>query len=208
MIYLYAADIRHLKDSKQYSELLHSLNKETQKKIISNNTPSSRIEALAAHLLLKEVFSRHNISSTDDNRYHDPTVHFCFSSSKNMMLCALSETEIGCDIKKLEAAPKKIPVQYFTLSERKYLGNFSGETLNQEFCRLWTVKESYIKMTGESFSSPAKQLEVSISEQIEILRDGNPENCHIEEYSIPGYKISVCSRDHDFAPDVKLITII
>ena len=67
-----------------------------------------------------------------------------------------------------------------------------------------------MKMTGENFSSPAKSLEISITEEIEIQRDGNIENCWIEEYTIPGYKISVCTKDKsiEFASDIKFITII
>lgn len=208
MIHLYAADIRHLKDPKQYSELLTPLEVHERKAILALSTSSDRIEALGSYLLLKEAISRSQNSSAEDNCFTPESFHFCFSYDQNIMICALGDTQLGCDIKKIKNIPKRFPAQFLNSSERSYLSLFNGDLLNQEFHRLWTIKESYIKMTDEVFASPAKELEVSVSDEISILKNDVFEDCRIEEYSIPGYRIAVCAKTCDFAPDVKLITII
>ena len=114
MIYLYAADIRYLEDPKVHPELLQSLDEDTNKKITDCTNSAGRIEALGVYLLLKESFSRHQISAEKMNGSDHKSIHFTFSSSKNMMVCALGETQLGCSIRKVENVPKKIPVQFFS----------------------------------------------------------------------------------------------
>ena len=210
MIYTYVADIRHLKDPKRYPELLRFLDVETHEKILNCSNPRRRIEKFGTELLLKEILSRHNILkiNMENEQKHAVSVHLSLSQSKNLMICAIGEKEVECSIKKIGPAVKKPPATLFSLSERKYLNEFDEETLTQEFYRLWACKESYIKMSGESISNPAKTFEVIISNEITIQRNNAIENCWIEEYEIPGYKISVCSKDDEFSSDVKFITVI
>lgn len=210
MIYIYAADVRHLEDPKRCPELLQSFDEDTQKNILNHNTSYNRINNLAINLFSKEVSARHQMSAQPNitDELESNSFHLCFSHSKNMMICVLSEKEAGCSIKKIEDAPKSLPVHFFNLQERKYLNNFNGEALNREFYRLCTIKESYIQMAGEVFSQPSKVLEVCIDEEVKIQREEHFEDCWIEEYSIPGYKISVCSKENEFVSDVKFITIL
>lgn len=207
MISIYAADIRHLKDPKKNPRLLDSLETEIHRKILTLNNSYSRIIHLGSELLLKEVFSRYNAGTDKHLQPDSNSLYYCFSHSKNIIICALSEKKIGCSIRKVENAPKKIPLHLFSSYEKKYLSSFTGDAFNEEFYRLCTLKESYQKMIGETKPNASEKIEIIIDEDIEIKRNDNIENYSIEEYFIPGYKTSVCSEDDEFATDVKFITI-
>ena len=47
-----------------------------------------------------------------------------FSFAKNIIICAISEKEVGCDIRKIEEAPHNLPTNYFSKLERNYLKSF------------------------------------------------------------------------------------
>ena len=73
----------------------------------------------------------------------------------------------------------------FSLEEKEYLKQFSGDTYNREFYRLWTKKESFLKMKGIGICVPLHTLEIK--------------DCYLKEYEIPGYQITVCAEENEFA---------
>lgn len=213
MVYVYAADIRNLKDPKKYPELLQNLTSKDKTEILDSRYINKRIGYLGLALLLKEVFSRHKISDSVclADIYKNPILdkfYISFSSSKNLIICAVSEHEIGCDIEKIREAPQNLPTIYFSKLERDYLKSFQSQYIDEEYYRLYTLKESYIKMTGEQIARPAKTFEVVIGEDIEIYRNDQTEICWIEEYYIPGYQLSVCSKDSQFASEITFINLL
>ena len=67
-----------------------------------------------------------------------------------------------------------------TETESAYLKNEKDE-----FFRLWTMKESYVKMTGEGLRLPLNQFEIRFEERVKIYRDGKTCACFLKEYEIP-----------------------
>ena len=213
MVYIYAADARNLKDPKKYPERMKSLSAKDQNEILSSRYSQKRIQYLGLALLLKEIFPRHKLPVTASltDIHESPAfenLHISFSFAKNIIICAISEKEVGCDIRKIEEAPHNLPTNYFSKLERNYLKSFQSQYFNEEYWRLYTMKESYIQMTGETFSRPAKDFEILISEEIEVYRNDHSETCLFEEYYIPGYLLSVCSKDSLFVPEITFITLL
>lgn len=223
MIYTYAADLRNLKDPKCYPDLLSDLSEHKANEILKLRTLNDRIKALGIALLFKEVLSRHNlfvddialdtantsvyksISPQECNPAHQK-IYFCFSISNNMLICSFGMNELGCNIQKMDDIPKTFSMQYFHRNERKYLESLNAKEVDREFYRIVTLKESYLKMAGESRQQSLKNFEVLIDEDVELYKDGHLEECWFEEYTIPGYRISVCSKDNDFS-DIVFINV-
>ena len=83
-----------------------------------------------------------------------------------------------------------------------------GEERDHRFFRIWTMKESYIKMTGEGMRLSFDCFEFLLdSEKTRVRRDGKILSCHIMEYDIPGYKVSVCAKEEEFARSMKFVDL-
>ena len=89
-----------------------------------------------------------------------------------MVICAVSDKAVGCDIEQVSVAPEKVAERFFSEAEQRYLSQYSGEEKNKEFYRLWTMKESYLKYLGtginrplNSFSALGDRLGVTLSSE-------------------------------------------
>ena len=76
---------------------------------------------------------------------------FNLSHSGDLVGCALSEKEIGLDIQKL-VTPRSSLVRRICTEEELALIE-SSENPSAEFCRIWSQKESAVKLTGEGIAS-------------------------------------------------------
>lgn len=190
MVYLYATDISALSDPLDCPEILEGLPVERQRKILSAKQKQNRLQSLGAGLLLNQVLCRHGISkdTLGKDANGKPTVDgICFNlaHSGNYVICAVSEGPVGCDIEQIKDAPKRVAERSFSAEENAHLEQFAGDAYNREFFRIWTKKESYLKMTGIGIRVPLNTLELK--------------GCYLQEYEIPGYQVTVCAEEHAFA---------
>ena len=115
-----------------------------------------------------------------------------------MVVCAVGEKPVGCDIEKIGEFREGVATRYFSKRENEYISQFDSYAKRDEFYRFWTMKESYLKMTGEGMSLSLDRLEFVLDEEVKVLRDGELCFCRIKEYQIPKYKLSVCAEDLNF----------
>ena len=208
MVYVYTVDITDLPDPLEYPKLMEKLSENRKQKIIECRQRESRRQSLGAGLLLREVLKNHGILEQEIKigRYGKPEtegIHFNLSHSKNMVVCAVSESMIGCDIEKISKLPEKVADRFFGENEIKHLKQISEEKRSEEFFRLWTMKESYIKMTGEGLHLPLNRFEMCFSEEgIKVCRDGKIQNCFFKEYNISDYKLTVCAKEGEFEEQI------
>jgi 4'-phosphopantetheinyl transferase len=190
MVYLYATSILDLQDPLENPEVLQELPNERQKKILNCKQKQKRLQSLAAGRLLQNVLSQYGISS--EEIYHDengkpmvPGIYFNLAHSGEVVVCAVSEKPVGCDIERIKEAPKRVVSSFCSTLEKAYLKQFEGEEYNRAFFRIWTKKESYLKMIGIGIRVPLNNVEV--------------QDCYIQEYLMDGYQITVCAEENDFA---------
>lgn len=124
-------------------------------------------------------------------------IYFNLSHSANYVVCAVSKSEIGIDIQKISQNKPRVAQRLFCINEQIQLEKASEK--NAFFTRLWTLKESYLKMTGEGISSKANQLDFSIY----TTKSFKYMNVDFEVFLQDDYFISVCSKEAVF--DVKII---
>ena len=139
-------------------------------------------------------FSTENVVIGKNGKPECDGVYFNLSHSDDMVLCAVSDTPVGCDIEKVTDAPMEVAERYFSEKERRYIANAQNPAdADRRFFRLWTMKESYMKMTGEGMSLSPDRLETD-PDGLTILRDGILQSCALQNSAIDDYEISICMQ--------------
>lgn len=88
------------------------------------------------------------------------------SNTDGMVVCAVSDGYVGIDVEKKKDFHQRILRKCASSLETAYILETEDRKLQAErFFRLWTLKESYIKMTGEGMRIPLKEVEFQISEK-------------------------------------------
>ena len=135
------------------------------------------------------------------------SLYFNISHSENVAVCAVSDEPVGIDIEKIRDIKKNIVDRYFTCHEKKYLNNIEDSFRNAAFIRMWTIKESYVKYTGEGMKLGLDNFDIRISQDIQIYRDAELCKCHIKEYNLPDYKLTVCASENEFSDEVNIVVL-
>lgn len=80
-----------------------------------------------------------------------PNFHFNLSHSGEWVLCALSdEGEVGVDIEQIR--PRREHLPRYIMSDAEFAA-FDGSW--EDFFRIWTLKEAYVKYQGTSIFPPS-----------------------------------------------------
>ena len=200
MVKLYVADILSLPDPLSVPEVLQTLPLERQKRIQNMKQEKSRKQSMGVGLLLQKVLALYHMqdSKVFVDEHGKPKVEgleFSLSHSGNLVLCAVSEEPVGCDIERLREAPKGVAERYFSDAEQVYLSRFSADEYDRKFFRLWTMKESYVKMTGEGLRVPFGAYEIAIEDTgARVIRYGEMQTCYLSTMELKGYMISICAE--------------
>lgn len=125
-------------------------------------------------------------------------VYFNLSHSANIIVLAVTEAgEIGIDVERLDREFEWRRVDsVLASSEIEWIKQnelIDPSTVYQRFFQIWTLKESYIKCTGEGMSRHLKKLKFHVlAEHIEFL-DSTRDIQKTEEYYFQSYVY-----DHNF----------
>lgn len=207
------ADISELPDPIEKPEIAEGIPLRRKSKIFTYRLPHNRRQCLCSGLFEKYISDIYGFSTVDfgvDNNgkpqiNNDIGINYSISHSNNIVICAVSRNNIGCDIEKIKTISSNIAERFFCEGEKAYLKGFSDSEFENEFFRLWTIKESYIKMIGTGLRMGLAGFEIffdkNANKRAIIKRKDKIENCSIREYCIPdnnSYKISVCTENDDF----------
>ncbi len=197
MIRYYIADIRKLADPKIYPDLFEGLPRERQDKCLWYVRPKDRKRCLGAGRIIEKILSDFNVTSKltygENGKPECEDVCFNISHSGNFVIgvAALKENvrEIGCDIEYMDNAPLEVADKYFFNSEKEYIQKSENPSL--AFWKLWTLKESYMKMTGEGMSLPLDSFEV-VCDDLSVYRQGVRQDCGLRHFVYEGHSIGIC----------------
>lgn len=134
-------------------------------KALSYRRHIDRFLCAKAYLLLKEGLSKlYGINCNPDFAYGPagkpylkkyPSVHFNLSHCSTCVCCVISSSEVGVDVEDIQY-DQEVAARVFNASERKRI-DVSGRP-DIEFTRLWTMKESYLKLTGDGLCDDLRNL--------------------------------------------------
>ena len=148
------ADISELPDPIEKPEIAEGIPLRRKSKIFTYTLPLNRRQCLCSGLFEKYISDIYGFSTGDfgvDNNgkpqiNNDIGINYSISHSNNIVICAVSRNNIGCDIEKIKTISSNIAERFFCEGEKAYLNDFSDSEFENEFFRLWTIKESYIKI--------------------------------------------------------------
>ena len=150
-----------------------------------------------------------NMEASDCNK----EVYFNLAHAENMVICAVSDSEVGCDVEKKNCDGLVIAKRFFALNEYKYLKQLEEDTTDREFLRIWTLKEAFVKMLGDGLSFPIEQIS---------FVDDDDHLCNMTEYDgnkyllwqtffEDGYSAAVCIKGNtcsNINVDVKYLFVL
>ena len=195
MIKLAYCDVENLDLKKAY--LL--VPKERREKIDFYRFEKDKKLSAGAFLLLKKLLSDENIPNfkIKTGKYEKPyisdnkNIYFNLSHSGKMVLCAISDRELGVDIEINDPTiDLNIAKHYFYNSEYENIMNSKNSP--DEFFRYWVLKESYMKYTGLGMNLKLDSFEIIIEDEIKLKDDS--ENLKFNLFEIKDYKIGIASH--------------
>lgn len=125
-----------------------------------------------------------------------PEVHFNLSHSGTFAVCTVSDTECGVDIEQISKPHEIMAVANRFFSTKELAAMLMSPNQNEAFCRLWTLRESYVKMRGKGFEIGLSTLKCDFHRGVcSILENGLVQkDAFFHEWkTIPDYRVSVCT---------------
>lgn len=115
--------------------------------------------------------------------------YFNLSHSGSMVMCAVSEKEIGCDTEEIKLVKEKLAERFFAPGEQKAIKT------DRDFYRIWTLKESFIKCLGTGLSTPLQSFEILLKNPPEINQKINEKKYFFREFFVDeNYCFSACGE--------------
>lgn len=115
---------------------------------------------------------------------------FSLSHSGGRVLCAVSEREVGADVQQIKPVKDSVVRRVLCENERTAYEKHDNKPLC--FARLWTLKESYLKYTGEGITAGLCSFDFS-----EVIEKGS--FClfgkHFSAFDDGDFVDSVCSQE-------------
>lgn len=213
---IYAADVTALSDESLYQSMLARVRPERLEKINKAAAPTVKRQLLGAGILLLYVLS---LEGLDGNRVSiekgphgkpfisESGIHYNLSHSGRYVLCALSDSDVGCDVEMTESRHSRDSVakRFFHDDEYALLTNCSTPADRELlFYRLWTLKESFMKVTGLGMALPLNEFCIEFSEPVTVRHNVDDRTYFFREYTLSGACAS-CSIAGEVPPEELII---
>ena len=111
-----------------------------------------------------------------------PDFHYNISHSGSYVVCAICDHPVGVDLQQIPDQAEravKIAKRFFSAQEQEALRVLQDrndtEALCRLFCRYWTARESYIKLTGRGLAEPFENFRPDLEAGVILVlkRDSN-----------------------------------
>ena len=194
---LYRININHFEDPLKNERLLDLVGIRRREKVIKYRMPDDRKRSLGAGIIIRKILDENGLTESC-LRYSDnekPVVDGLFfnvSHAGDYVVGVLSDCEVGCDIEKNANAPLEVAEHYFYHSELAYIK--AAKNKDKAFFTLWTLKESYMKMTGKGMRIPLNSFEIVRTEDEFILDKASGKQCFFKTIEFDNYIFSVCNE--------------
>lgn len=204
-IKIYTADVRSLTDARRFQQLYDRLSPERRSKVDRMRFEKDKCLSLGAGALLEAALAAEGVSDftmtvSHDGKprlAHEKNVHFNLSHSGTKVMCALSDSEIGCDVEQIKESDMKIAKRFFHPAEYEALMQCGDTERNGLFFRYWTLKESFMKATGLGLQLPLDAFCIVLDgRRIRVEQSVDTRAYDFRELDFnDGYRYAVCSVD-------------
>lgn len=166
-------------------EAVMILPQERREKILRYRFEKDKLLSLAAGLLIRRAVGESSLRIGEHGKpYAENGVYFSVSHSGRMVAIATDILEIGLDTEKVSDESRlKIAERFYHPCERAVV--FSSANQRRAFCKIWTLKEAYLKMTGEGITTDMTAFDTTAP----------PLSDQLYTASVGDYCLSVCSKE-------------
>lgn len=212
---IYAISIEDVNLS-NFNILLNKISLEKRKKIENFMYFKDKVRGILGEALLRKILvSEYNFKNNDIkfifNDYAKPflegqNIQFNISHSGKWVLLGIDDNLIGVDIEEVKDINyEEVSGSIFNYNEFSYINNSASKL--HTFYKLWTLKESYIKMIGKGMSIPLKSFKLKRCED-----DTWKSNCQYHKINV-NYKnymldnksiVSICSFKDRFPNEIQI----
>lgn len=210
MVKVYIADVTVLKDEDLYRKLYARLDAERRAKADRFRFPKDRRLSVGAGALLMYALQKENVGnvSIEVKPTGKPylagkeSLFFNLSHSENMVMCAVADKEVGCDVERTTEFDGALASYVMTRQELQQIYGLESEAKQQEmFFRLWTLKESYMKATGLGIRLEPGNFGMKVEkESISVIPPVDEREFYFKGYYMDdGYCYSCCSLSDEFS---------
>lgn len=210
MIYTYYLDVTQFEDEKFFQEKKKLLSPCRQQKLAVLKHAKDKNRSLGAGIVLDHALAVYGLKEREMEyefgewgkpsfKYH-PDIYFSLSHSGDYAICSIGDKPVGNDIELMKQGRLKVADRFFAREELDwmYAGQDEDE-INRRMFRIWTMKESFLKVTGRGMSLSLQDFAVCMDEQnhkIRVRHKVDAKYYHMREYhDIEGYGVSVCCQE-------------
>lgn len=142
-------------------------------------------------------FSENDISKTSNGKPYlsDNSLYFSISHCDGMAVCALSETPVGIDCESIRRTGTAVMKRCYSAGETQYVLTSADSDIM--FSRLWTLKECYVKMTGDGIASDLKTKCFDMENGRTLFESGAVFYHYDSRFNNEHYFVSVCIKTID-----------
>ena len=214
MVRTYVVNIGRFEEETAYREALSVVSEYRRHKIAALKHEKEKKRSLGAAFALNAALACHGLCEKDMEYVLGsqgkpalrgyPELHFSLSHAGDYAVCSMGERETGCDIERVRPGKMRVADRFYTEEEKDWLYR-AKEPKEREsrMFRLWTMKESFLKVTGRGMSLsmrdftalPEKGGMGSVKHSINNICD------YLKEYDLPAvfgeterYRICVCQE--------------
>lgn len=210
MIHTYYADIRCLENETLFRGKVKQLSPYRQQKIAILRNDRDRNRSLGAGLLLDHGLAVYGLQERSVEydigqwgkpalKYH-PEICFSLSHSGDYAICTIGDRPVGNDIEHVREGRLKVANRFFAEEELAWL--YEAETEEERtgrMFRLWTMKESFLKVIGRGMSLSLKDFVIRMDEEsgrARVRHSFDAKYYYMREYGeIDGYCTAVCAQE-------------
>lgn len=219
----YIINTKQFEDEYVYKKSFDSVSTYRQQKIAHLKNAEDKKRSLAAAIALNAALKEYGLEERmmeyelgkQGKPYfrNYPEIHFSLSHSGDYAICSIGAHEVGNDIERVRSGKEKVTQRFFAKEELDWIFDAPNDIDNRIF-RIWTMKESFLKVTGHGISLPLNNFAILMraNNDVQIRQNINDKTHYIKEYIMPDafnesddYKISVCSEAMVFSETLRPI---
>ncbi len=200
---LFFADVGPLKDPALFETLYRSVSPSRREKVDRVRPQGGKLLSLGAGVLLEASLAELGVTAprlvlgANEKPYlaDGEGLFFNLSHSGTKVLCALSDGEIGCDVEQVLESRARVAQRYFHPLEIQALNQCKNPQAQMAlFYKLWTLKESFLKVTGLGFQLPLDAFCVEVEgDTITVNHRVNDKAYEFRTFFKDGYQYALCS---------------
>lgn len=186
--------------------ILESISEDKKNRLLRFRDVKDRMRGLLAEIIIRETILNEYLARNEElvfdiNEFgkpflksHDLNLQYSVSHSSEWIVVAFSNHSIGVDVERIRNFDLEIAESFFATEEVHLL--YSEADKDFSFCKLWTLKESYMKFLGKGLYEKLDSFAIDYTnEPPSLIRSENNDSPRFDFLEgISGYCLSICSE--------------